>query len=298
MKKVIVITGASSGFGAMAARALARAGHTVYASMRETAGRNEPQVAEVKKYAAENRVDLRAIELDVASQESSDTAIRKIIADSGRLDVIVHNAGHMMFGPAEAFTPEQFAELYDTNVLSAQRVNRSALPHLRARGAGLVVWVSSSSARGGTPPFLSPYFAAKAAFDSLAVSYAAELTPAGIETSIIVPGAFTTGTNHFKNAGTPKDTARAAEYKSNAYQGLAEKIQKGLAAAVPPEADVAAVAEAIVKVVDMPDGRRPFRTHIDPGQDGCEVVNAVADRIRAEFLRRIGLGELLAARKR
>jgi len=297
MKKVIVITGASSGFGGQAARALARAGHTVYASMRETAGRNEPQVAEVKKYAAENGVDLRAVELDVSLQESSDAAIQKIIDENGHLDVIVHNAGHMVFGPAEAFTPEQLAELYDTNVLSTQRVNRSALPHLRARGTGLLVWVSSSSARGGTPPFLAPYFAAKAAMDALAVSYAGELAPAGIETSIIVPGAFTTGTNHFKNAGTPKDTARASEYKTNAYQGFAEKIQRGLAAAVPPEADVAAVADAIVKVVNMPFGKRPFRTHIDPAQDGCEVVNTVADRIRAEFLRRIGLGDLLTPRR-
>ena len=297
MKKVIVITGASSGFGALTARALARAGHTVYASMRETAGRNEPQVAEVRKYAAEHNVDIRAIELDVSSQESSDAAIRKIIDENGRLDVIVHNAGHMVFGPAEAFTPEQFAELYDTNVLSAQRVNRSALPHLRAQGTGLVVWISSSSARGGTPPFLAPYFAAKAAMDSLAVSYASELARAGIETSIIVPGAFTAGTNHFKNAGSPNDTARAGEYSGGAYLGFAAEIQQGLAATVPPDADVVAVADAVVKVVSMPFGTRPFRTHIDPAQDGCEVVNTVADRVRAEFLRRIGLGDLLAPRK-
>jgi NAD(P)-dependent dehydrogenase (short-subunit alcohol dehydrogenase family) len=183
-------------------------------------------------------------------------------------------------------------------VISAQRVNRSALPHLRARGTGLVVWVSSSSVRGGTPPFLAPYFAAKAAMDALAVSYAGELAPAGIETSIIVPGAFTTGTNHFKNAGTPNDTPRASEYKTNAYRGFAEKIQKGLAGTSPPDADVGAVADAIVKVVAMPFGTRPFRTHIDPAQDGCEVVNTVADRIRAEFLRRIGLGDLLTPRRR
>lgn len=296
MKSVIVITGASSGFGALAARALAHAGHIVYASMRETAGRNAPQVKELDRYAAEHHVDLRAIELDVSSQASADAAIARIIAETGRLDVVVHNAGHMVFGPAEAFTPEQFAQAYDTNVLSAQRVNRSALPHLRAQGDGLLVWVSSSSARGGTPPFLAPYFAAKAAMDSLAVSYAAELARAGIETSIIVPGAFTSGTNHFKNAGSPSDTTRAGEYATGAYLGFASEIQSGLAAAVPPDADVAAVADAIARVVNLPKGKRPFRTHIDPAQDGCEVVNAVADRVRAEFLRRIGLGDLLEPR--
>jgi NAD(P)-dependent dehydrogenase (short-subunit alcohol dehydrogenase family) len=118
MKNVIVITGASSGFGALAARALARAGHTVYASMRETTGRNAPQVKEAEQYAAEHGVDLRAIELDVSSQKSCDAAIQEIISKNGRLDVLIHNAGHMVFGPAEAFTPEQLAELYDVNVLS------------------------------------------------------------------------------------------------------------------------------------------------------------------------------------
>jgi NAD(P)-dependent dehydrogenase (short-subunit alcohol dehydrogenase family) len=296
MKNIISVTGASSGFGALTARALARAGHTVYASMHETTGRNAPQVKEVEEYAAAHSVDLHAIELDVLSQESTDAALKTIVSENGRIDVVVHNAGHMVFGPAEAFTPEQLAQLYDTNVLSTQRVNRAALPHLRAQEKGLIVWVSSSSTRGGTPPYLAPYFAAKAAMDALAVSYASELARWGIETSIIVPGAFTSGTSHFKNAGSPNDKARAAEYDSGPHKGLSDQIQKGLAATVPPDADVAAVADAIVKVVDMPFGKRPFRIHIDPAQDGCEVVNAVADRIRAEFLRRIGLADLLAPR--
>jgi NAD(P)-dependent dehydrogenase (short-subunit alcohol dehydrogenase family) len=92
MKNIIVITGASSGFGALAARALATAGHTVYASMRETTGRNAAQVEAVKQFAKENDVDLRAIELDVASQESADQAIKAIVEKDGRLDVIIHNA--------------------------------------------------------------------------------------------------------------------------------------------------------------------------------------------------------------
>jgi NAD(P)-dependent dehydrogenase (short-subunit alcohol dehydrogenase family) len=296
MKQVIVITGASTGFGALAARALAQAGHTVYATMRETTGRNARQVAEAEHYAAEYGVDLRTVELDVASAESVEAGIVKIIADTGRLDVVIHNAGHMSFGPAEAFTPEQFAELFDVNVLSTQRVNRAALPQLRKQGCGLVIWVSSSSARGGTPPYLSPYFAAKAAMDSLAVSYAAELARWGIETAIIVPGAFTTGTNHFAHSGSPADKARAVEYDDGPYAGVPEQALKGLSSLEPADADVSAVAEAIVRIVDMPFGKRPFRTHIDPSQDGAEVVNGVADRVRAELFRRIGLEDLLSPR--
>jgi len=137
MKKVIVITGASSGFGRLSANALAKAGHTVYASMRDTDGRNAPHVEAAAKFAQENNVDLRTIELDVASQSSADAAIQKIVRETGHMDVVIHNAGHMVFGPAEAFTPEQLAELYDVNVLSTQRVNRAALPQLRSRST---VW--------------------------------------------------------------------------------------------------------------------------------------------------------------
>ena len=297
-KQVIVITGASSGFGALTARALAKAGHTVYAGIRETQGRNAAQVATAAAFAKENGVDLRTVELDVASNASVEAGIAVVIAEQGRVDIIIHNAGHMSFGPAEAFTPEQFAELYDINVLSTQRVNRAVLPYMRRQGKGLVVWVSSSSTRGGTPPYLSPYFAAKAAMDSLAVSYASELTRWGIETAIIVPGAFTKGTSHFVHSGSPADKTRAAEYDNGPYAGVPDQALKGLASLEPADADAASVATAIVNIVDMPFGTRPFRTHIDPSEDGAEIVNGVADRVRAELFRRIGLEDLLKPRPR
>jgi NAD(P)-dependent dehydrogenase (short-subunit alcohol dehydrogenase family) len=296
MKYVIVITGASSGFGLMSAHALAHAGHTVYAGMRETGGRNAARVEELTQYAKEHGVDLRAVEMDVASQASVDAAIAHIIGEQQRLDVVIHNAGHMSYGPAEAFTPEQFAQLYDTNVLSTQRVNRAALPQLRKQGRGLVVWVSSSSVRGGTPPYLAPYFAAKAGMDSLAVSYAGELARWGIETSIVVPGAFTKGTEHFAHAGAPADEAVAKTYAEGPTADFGEVAFKGLASLEPADADPEAVARAIVEVVDKPFGKRPFRVHIDPSEDGAEIVNGVADRVRAELLRRIGLEDILHPR--
>ncbi|RQP25527.1 SDR family oxidoreductase [Piscinibacter terrae] len=296
MSQVILVTGASSGFGAMTARALARAGHVVYASMRQTTGRNAAQVAAVQAFAQEHGVRLLPLELDVQSQASCDAAVAQVIAEQGRLDVVVHNAGHMAFGPAEAFLPEQLAELYDVNVLGTQRVNRAALPSLRQQGKGLLLWVGSSSHRGGTPPYLAPYFAAKAAMDAMAVSYAGELARWGIETSIVVPGAFTKGTNHFQHSGSPKDAARLDEYERGPTHGLGELIIKNLAACEPPDADPSSVAQAMVAIVDTPHGHRPFRVHVDPSDDGCEVVNAVADRIRCEFMRRVGLGELLSPR--
>lgn len=292
--KTILVTGSSSGFGRLTAEALGSAGHTVYASMRDVAGRNAKNAAELSGIAGS---DLRPIELDVQSEPSVNAAVEKIIAESGQIDVVVHNAGHMMFGPAEAFTPEQFAQQYDVNVLGTQRVNRAVLPHMRARREGLLVWVSSSSSAGGTPPYLSPYFAAKAGMDSLAVSYARELARWGIETSIVVPGAFTKGTNHFAHSGRPADEARAAEYEAGPYAGFGEQVQKAFAEIVPDDAAPATVAEMIAEVVDTPFGERPFRIHYDPTEDGANIGFAVLDRLRTEMLHRVGLSDLLKPAK-
>jgi hypothetical protein len=111
-----------------------------------------------------------------------------------------------------------------------------------------------------------------------------------------VPGAFTKGTNHFAASGKPADTARAAEYDNGPYAGLPDLALKGLASLEPGDANAGSVAAAIVEVVGMPFGRRPFRVHIDPSQDGAEIVNGVADRVRAELFRRIGIEDLLRPR--
>jgi NAD(P)-dependent dehydrogenase (short-subunit alcohol dehydrogenase family) len=291
-EQVIVVTGASSGFGAMTVRALADAGHRVYAGMRDTAGRNARAAQEAVDYASEHAVDLQAIEMDVSEQASVDVAVATIVSTEGRLDVIVHNAGHMVLGPLESFTTDQLVSIYDTNVVSTQRLNRAALPHLRNQRDGLVVWVGSTSTRGGTPPYLGPYFAAKAAEDALAVTSAAELARFGIDTVIIVPGSFTRGTNHFANAGYPEDGDVAAAYEA-LYGGLMDQIAKKLADLAPRDQDPAEVARAIVRVVGMSKGTRPFRLHIDPADDGAETVNRVGDLVRREFYRRIGLDDLL-----
>jgi NAD(P)-dependent dehydrogenase (short-subunit alcohol dehydrogenase family) len=293
VKNIILVTGASSGFGRLMADALANAGHTVYASMRDLNGRNTGVGREVAAYAKEHRVDLRAIDLDVQSAASVAAAVARIMAEHRRLDVLIHNAGHMVYGPTEAFTPEQLAELYDVNVLGTQRVNRAALPHMRAARQGLVIWTGSSSAAGGVPPLLGPYFAAKAGMDALAVCYARELAPLGIETSIVVPGAFTKGTNHFAHAGAPSDLATLVEYQTNLPSRFSDRMKDALAATVPDDADPAAVAAAVVDIVNVPFGKRPFRVVVDPASDGAAVSYAVIDRIREEFLHRIGFADLL-----
>ncbi|MEU7046466.1 SDR family NAD(P)-dependent oxidoreductase [Streptomyces varsoviensis] len=290
--KVVLVTGASSGFGDLTARALAEAGHVVYAGMRATTGRNAPAVAALARFGEDRGVRIAAVEMDVQDQGSVDGAVDRVLAEQGSIDVVVHNAGHMVLGPAEAFTVEQLAEVYDINVLSTQRVNRAVLPVMRQQERGLLVWVGSSSTRGGHPPFLGPYFAAKAAMDALAESYAAELIKFGVETTIVVPGAYPSGTNHFANASTPADTARTTAYDAP-YGRLRDTMTTTLSDIFPTGHGADEVAGDIVRVVGLPHGERPFRTHIDPSRDGSEVVSAVYDRVRAEFYHRVGIEELL-----
>jgi NAD(P)-dependent dehydrogenase (short-subunit alcohol dehydrogenase family) len=290
-KAVILITGAGSGIGKLSARALALAGHTVYATMRDVDGRNKGRADEARTWARAHGADLHPLELDVLSQASCDAAVAAVVAEQGRLDVVVQNAGHLVVGPTEAFTAEEVMRVLDTNFLGAQRVLRAALPQLRDQEAGLLLWISSTTTKGGFPPFLGPYGAAKAAMDSLAVSLSYEVARFGIETAIMVPGAFTRGTEHFPSAGKPLDTARAAAYAR--YDGVLDQVGERLDALTPPEADPQAVADELVRLVGPPRGQRPFRTVVDFVGDGAREVLEVAEAVRVDFARRIGIADLL-----
>jgi NAD(P)-dependent dehydrogenase (short-subunit alcohol dehydrogenase family) len=292
MSDVILITGAGSGFGNLSARTLAQAGYTVYASMRDIADSDAPRARALREHAAEQGVDLRVVELDVSFQQSANAAVRTIVAAAGRLDVIVHNVGHLVLGPTEAFSAEEMLATFDTNVLGAQRVNRAALPHLRAQGSGLLLWVSSTTAWGGFPPFMGPYAAAKAAMDSLATTVSYEVARFGVETSIIVPGAFISGTDHVLTAGRPADAERVAAYEDR-YAGMPKRIGRRLAELTQPEADAQTVADEIARIIGLPAGARPFRSVVDFVGDGARAVLDVAEKARIDFAERMGIGDLL-----
>jgi NAD(P)-dependent dehydrogenase (short-subunit alcohol dehydrogenase family) len=179
--------------------------------MRDLAGRNRPAADELLALGRSQGLNLRVVDLDVRSQESADAAVATVIDEAGRLDVVVHNAGHLSLGYTEAYSAEEMADLLDVNALSAQRVNRAALPHLRARGTGTLVYIGSTTTVS-VPPFLGPYVVSKFAFDALAQVTAYEVAPYGIETVIVMPGAFTRGTNHFAHASGPADVSVTAEY--------------------------------------------------------------------------------------
>ena len=108
-----------------------------------------------------------------------------------------------------------------------------------------------------------------------------------------MPGAFTSGTNHFAHSGAPADKTVVGDYEAGPYAGFGQRIQKAFAEIVPQNTDASLVSDAIVDVVGKPFGQRPFRVHVDPAQDGADVGFSVLDRLRAEMLNRVGMSELL-----
>jgi NAD(P)-dependent dehydrogenase (short-subunit alcohol dehydrogenase family) len=288
---VILITGASTGIGNLTARRLADAGHTVYASMRDPAGRNTEPAAQMRAYAHDTGTDLHVIALDVTSQASAEAAVQTVIERHDGLDVVINNAGHLYVGYVEAFTDDDVTHLIDVNAVGTHRVNRAVLPHFRQRRAGVLMYVGSTIPVT-TPPFMGPYVASKAAMDALAVVTAYEANAFGIETVIVMPGAITDGTDHFPNASSASDTQVAAAY-SALDPMVADTERATNALFTPPMKGAAGVAEEIVRVLDLPFGEKPFRTVIDDAHAGVEQVNEAAYQARAEFVRRMGFAELL-----
>lgn len=294
---VILITGAATGIGNLTARALAAAGHTVYASMRDPDGRNAAHATALKAAAGDPRV----VELDVQSEESARRAVAAIINEAGQLDVVVHNAGHLYVGYTEAFTAEDITRLFDINVLGMHRVNRAVLPHMRTRRNGTLVYVGSTTTVS-MPPFLAPYVTSKAAFDALAQTTGYEVSQFGIETVIVMPGAFTHGTEHFPNASHAGDQAVAAAYAD--LDPLVARNEEATAGLVAPgvDADPATVATEITRILALPAGTRPARSVVDftstgdPSAVTVDQVNALARRHQENFITRMGYRQLLTTR--
>lgn len=290
---IVMITGASSGIGRLTAETLAAAGHTVYATMRDPDGRH---ASELKALAQSQDRDLRVVPLDVTSQASADAAVRRILAEAGALDVVVHNAGHLTIGYVETFTDDDIAHQLDVNAIGAHRVNRAVLPHMRQRRSGTLLYVGSTIPVT-TPPFLGPYVAAKAALDALAVVTSYEVSQFGIETSIVMPGAITQGTRHFANATRSSDQQVAAEYAE--LDPLVERSHAAHEQLFAPgtTADPQDVADEISRILSLPAGSKPFRSVVDAARAGVDHVVAFSDLTREAYVRRLGYAEVLELKR-
>ena len=124
---VVLITGASSGFGRLAAERLARRGSRVFATMRDTGTRNAAACADLEALAAREQLQLEVLDLDVTSDASVDAAATTALARAGGVDVLIDNAGYANWGLTEAYTADELHRMFDTNVYGPARMNRALL---------------------------------------------------------------------------------------------------------------------------------------------------------------------------
>jgi NAD(P)-dependent dehydrogenase (short-subunit alcohol dehydrogenase family) len=268
MAQTILVTGSTSGFGRLMVETLARQGYTVFAGMRAVAGKNASAAEELRALAQRERLAVQIVEIDITDDASVEQAIEALIGITGRLDVVVNNAGMAYNGPLEAFTLEQVQQQFETNVFGVLRVNRAALPHMRKQGSGLLLQIGSIAGRLALP-FLGLYGATKFALEGLTESYRIELAPFGIDAAIIEPGTYPTpiSAKHQDAA----DTERTALYQA-AIDGFARPFYAENRSATPP--DPQEVADAAARVIAQPAGERPLHT----------VVATVAQRLAPQAI--------------
>jgi NAD(P)-dependent dehydrogenase (short-subunit alcohol dehydrogenase family) len=212
---IALVTGSSSGIGFETALLLARSGFQTYATMRDLKkSKNITEIANTEK------LPLRVVQLDVNDDKSVKDAINKIVAENGRIDVLVNNAGYGLFSPIEDVTLDQVKEQFETNFFGVVRVTKEALPIMRKQRKGTIVNVSSGAGRVGIPVY-SAYVATKFALEGLSESMRYELKEFGINIVIIEPGVIKT--NIVENL----KTADIRSKSESPYADIIERVSKG-----------------------------------------------------------------------
>jgi len=282
MSKTILITGTSSGFGRDTAETLHRAGHTVYASMRGAQGKNR-EAAE-----ALGKLGIKTIELDVSNDASVEAGVKTVLAEAGKIDVLVNNAGIGSAGVTEAFTTEQAKAIFDTNVIGLLRVTRAVLPSMRQQHDGLIINIGSIFGRV-TFPFTGIYGASKFAVEALTDSIRYEVSQLGVEVVEVQPSTYPT--NFLANIQTPAGTEVTESYGT--VGRIPDAMFESLTATfegndAPNPHDV---AEAVAKLVAQSKGSRPTRTVVGAPFGSDKANNDVAP-VQTKVVEALGLSHL------
>ena len=235
MKKVALVTGSSSGIGLETALALARDGYHTFASMRDIGKAGELEYA-----AKKENLSIDVIELDVDKEEAIVSAIKKVVTDSGRLDVLVNNAGYGQFGCTEDVSVDDFRKQFETNFFSIVRIIQEVAPIMRKQNSGIIVNISSVVGKIGLPG--SPaYISTKFALEGLSECLRYELGQFGIKTTLIEPGVIKT--NFFNSMKIPESKIDPK------YKELTENILAGLKMMAEMGTAPSQVADVIIKAI-------------------------------------------------
>jgi len=235
MKKVALVTGSSSGIGLETALALARDGYHTFASMRDIGKAGELEYA-----AKKENLSIDVIELDVDKEEAIVSAIKKVVTDGGRLDVLVNNAGYGQFGCTEDVSVDDFRKQFETNFFSIVRIIQEVSPIMRKQNSGIIVNISSVVGKIGLPG--SPaYISTKFALEGLSECLRYELGQFGIKTTLIEPGVIKT--NFFNSMKIPESKIDPK------YKELTENILAGLKMMAEMGTAPSQVADVIIKAI-------------------------------------------------
>jgi NAD(P)-dependent dehydrogenase (short-subunit alcohol dehydrogenase family) len=295
MKKSIVITGASSGFGKLMVETLSKDGHLVFATMRGVNGKNKSQADAIASWAIENKVDVHLVEMDVTNDESVHEAAKTILAKSATIDVVVNNAGIYGGGLDETFSVQDYKNIYEVNVFGVLRVVRAFLPAMRANKAGLFVQISSLMGRF-VIPYAGAYTSSKWAVEAIAENLRYELAPFGIDSVIVEPGAFPT--EIFTKMYQPENAAIATEYEPAMpyLQGFGKAFHEMMSGEVPNKPQQ--IADAVKILIDTPNGERPQRVPVDLMMGNpANTINDAQAQVQSNFLTQMGLVDLLHPKK-
>ncbi len=279
--KVVLITGTSSGFGRVIAETLARKKYHVFATMRDIKGRNATVARQIAELAKHESLSLQTLELDVTNDSTVEPAVSKVVLQSGRIDVLVNNAGYGVMDLAETVTTAQAQRQFDTNFFGVLRMNRAVLPTMRRQKSGLLLHVSSGGGRLVIPG-MGLYCASKFAMEALAEVYRYELASQGIDSVVIEPGAYATPIMAKLEKG--EDPKRKTGYGEMAEVPEKLKAKIGSSRANPQE-----IADAVLQIIETPAGQRHLRYRVGPGGPGVQRINAVTDEVQAQMLEAFGI---------
>ncbi len=271
-KKVVLITGTNSGFGWLTAHSVASLGHKVYATMRDTNGKNAEKAKDLSQIE-----NVTVLDVSLTDEVSVKNAFDTILSKEGTIDVLVNNAGTGMTGVAENYTTTDVQEMLDVNVIAPWRLMKLALPAMRKQAEGLIINVTSGFGTFSFP-FSAVYGASKFGLEGLSEGLHYEVRPLGVDVAILQPGAFPTEMS--QKARAASDTSVNADYE--AIAAFPEKMIKAVVQlfkdANPNPQDV---ADAVVHLISLPKGKRPLRTVVDPTTG--QFVKAANDAVQVEY---------------
>lgn len=193
---------------------------------------------------------VHALAMDVDDDASVERAIDRVLAESGRIDAIVNNAGFGYAGAVEDTSPDEARAQLETNVLGVLRTCRAVLPHMRAQGRGHIVNVSSIAGRVAVP-FQGVYSASKFAVEGLSEALRLEVATLGISVTLVEPGDFATGFT-----GARRRTA--ASGPGSAYT---DRLERALAAMENHERNAATPEPVALRIAEILDAPRPRLRH-------------------------------------